>query len=139
MKQSKPHVIKKQYSCILRDQQILDFEEAFEKSNALSKEMFMRSKLLDQPLKTVVVDKIKIDFYMRLTCFYQEFYQIALQYSTLVQSAVCQDELNQNVFIELKNYTSELAVLCESVIDIATEFEKQYPLKPNYYDREYFL
>ncbi|MHC5201750.1 plasmid mobilization protein [Myroides sp. LJL119] len=136
MQDKNQHHQTKTYTFTLKDKEIEQFELAYLKSCAPSKGFFIRNKLLNNTLKSIIIDKVKLDYYMRLTSLYEQFYQVGLHYSTLIQQFPKQKQLEDQTILELINLTKELTHICKNIVGISLEFEAHFPSTSNYYDSQ---
>ncbi|MCP2025774.1 hypothetical protein L1276_000914 [Flavobacterium sp. HSC-32F16] len=100
----------------------------FEASRMPNKAKFIISLLFNKEMKSVKIDKGKIDFYMRLTSFHSQFRLVGVNYNQIVKLLYRHfSEKKAAAFLyKLEKQTAEMAVLCQKIIQITEEFEEKY-------------
>ncbi|SHF80668.1 conjugal transfer protein MobA [Chryseobacterium sp. OV279] len=100
----------------------------FESSGMMNKAKFITSLLFAREIRTVIIDKGSVDFYMRLTSFYSQFRAIGVNYNQFVNLLYTHfSEKNATVFLyKLEKQTAEMALLCQKIIKITEEFNRNH-------------
>ena len=100
----------------------------FEASGMMNKAKFIISLLFSREIKTVIIDKGSVDFYMRLTSFYSQFRAIGVNYNQVVKLLYTHfSEKKAAVFLyKLEKQTAEMAALCQKIIKITEEFNRNH-------------
>ncbi|MFD2965812.1 conjugal transfer protein MobA [Sphingobacterium bambusae] len=114
----------------LTDKENVKFLAMFEKSGAPNKANFIVSWLFSRELRMVKIDKGTVDFYMRLTSFYNQFRAIGVNYNQIVKilyTTFSEKKAAARLY-KLEKQTAQLAALCQQIIALIDEFEKKYPL-----------
>ena len=97
----------------------------YEASGMTNKAKFIISQLFEKEIKTVRIDKGTVDFYMRLTSFHSQFRAVGINYNQIVKLLYSHfSEKKAAAYLyKLEKQTSELAVLCQKIIQLTEEFE----------------
>ncbi|OHT43721.1 conjugal transfer protein MobA [Flavobacterium tructae] len=100
----------------------------FETSGMPNKAKFIISLLFSKDMKSVKIDKGTVDFYMRLTSFHSQFRSVGVNYNQIVKLLYRHfSEKKAAAFLyKLEKQTTEMAVLCQKIIDITNEFEAKF-------------
>ena len=100
----------------------------FEASGMMNKAKFIISLLFSSEIKTVIIDKGSVDFYMRLTSFYSQFRAIGVNYNQLVKLLYTHFSENKAAafLYTLEKQTAEMVVLCQKIIKITEEFNRNH-------------
>lgn len=111
----------------LNDNDNNKFLSLFEASGMDNKAQFITSLLFSREIKTVKIDKGTVDFYMRLTSFYAQFRAIGVNYNQVVKLLYTHfTEKKAAAFLyRLEKNTTELAVLCQKIMELANEFNSR--------------
>ncbi|WP_313002816.1 conjugal transfer protein MobA [Chryseobacterium gleum] len=111
----------------LNDNDNNKFLSLFEASGTDNKAQFITSLLFSREIKTVKIDKGTVDFYMRLTSFYAQFRAIGVNYNQVVKLLYTHfTEKKAAAFLyRLEKNTTELAVLCHEIMELAHEFNSR--------------
>ncbi|WP_181390626.1 conjugal transfer protein MobA [Sphingobacterium athyrii] len=112
----------------LTDEENAKFLALFDQSEIDNKAKFIVSLLFGKEMKTVKIDKGTVDFYMRLTSFHSQFRSIGVNYNQIVKLLYRHfSERKAAAFLyKLEKQTTEMAILCQKIIQIAEEFEAKY-------------
>ena len=100
----------------------------FEASGMPNKAKFIISQLFGKEIKTVRIDKGTVDFYMRLTSFHSQFRAVGINYNQIVKLLYrhFSEKKAAAYLYKLEKQTSELAALCQKIIQLTEEFEAKY-------------
>ena len=112
----------------LTDEENAKLLSLFEASGMTNKAKFIISKLFGKEIKTVRIDKGTVDFYMRLTSFHSQFRAVGINYNQIVKLLYSHfSEKKAAAYLyKLEKQTSELAALCQKIIQLTEEFEAKY-------------
>jgi hypothetical protein len=116
------------YSISLNEVENARFLTLFETSGMHVMAHFITACIFQKGIKTVKIDKAAMDYYMRLTSFYSQFRAVGINYNQVVK-ILYQNFTDKKaaVFLyKMEKQTSELAVLCQKIIQLTEEFEKTY-------------
>lgn len=97
---------------------------------------FMTACIFQKGIKTIKIDKATIDYYMRLTSFYNQFRAIGVNYNQVVKILYQKfSEKKASAYLyKLEKQTIELAVLSKKIIQLTKEFEINI-LKDKYFNK----
>jgi hypothetical protein len=100
----------------------------FEASGMNNKAKFIISVLFGREIKTVKIDKAALDFYMRLTSFYNQFRSVGVNYNQVVKLLYrnFSEKKAAAYLYKLEKQTAEMAVLCQKIIQLTEEFEANH-------------
>lgn len=116
------------YSISLNEVENARFLTLFETSGMHVMAHFITACVFQKRIKTVKIDKAAMDYYMRLTSFYSQFRAVGVNYNQVVKILYQNftDKKASLYLYKLEKQTSELAVLCQRIIQLTEEFEKTY-------------
>ncbi|MFY0254203.1 conjugal transfer protein MobA [Chitinophaga sp. 30R24] len=116
------------YMFRLADEENARFLAMFEKSGLHTKAKFITSVLFGKEIKTVKIDKVTMDYYMRLTNFHSQFRSIGVNYNQIVKMLYrnFSEKKAAAYLYKLEKQTAELAVLCQKMIALTEEFEARH-------------
>jgi len=116
------------YMFRLTDEENTRFLAMFEKSGLHIKAKFITSVLFGKEIKTVKVDKVTMDYYMRLTNFHSQFRSIGVNYNQIVKMLYRNfSERKAAAFLyKLEKQTAEMALLCQKIIQLTEELEAKH-------------
>ena len=116
------------YMFRLTDEENARFLAMFEKSGVHRKAKFITSVLFGKEIKTVTVDKVTMDYYMRLTNFHSQFRSIGVNYNQIVKMLYHNfSEKKAAAFLyKLEKQTAEMALLCQKIIQLTEELEAKH-------------
>lgn len=119
---------KNRYMFRLTDEENAKFLALFDQSGMDNKAKFIVSLLFGKEMKTVKIDKGTVDFYMRLTSFHSQYRSIGVNYNQIVKLLYRHfSERKAAAFLyKLEKQTTEMAILCQKIIQITEEFEARY-------------
>lgn len=109
------------------------FLELFEQSTMRVKAHFITACIFSRTIKTVMIDKGTLDFYMRLTSFHSQFRSIGVNYNQVVKLLYggLSEKKAAAYLYKLEKQTVELAILCQKIIQLNEEFETKFLKKPD--------
>ena len=112
----------------LTDEENAKLLSLFEASGMPNKAKFIISQVFGNEMKSVKIDKGTVDFYMRLTSFHSQFRAIGVDYNQIVKLLYRHfSEKKAAAFLyKLEKQTAEMAMLCQKIIQLTTEFEAKH-------------
>lgn len=116
------------YTISFNEQEHARFLALFDKSGMQIKAHYITSCIFEKTVKTIQIDKGKVDFYMRLTSFHSQFRSVGVNYNQIVKLLYRNfSEKKAAAFLyKLEKQTAEMAVLCQKIIQLIEEFEATY-------------
>jgi len=86
---------------------------------------FLKSVILNKPIKLVKIDKATMDYYMRLTSFYSQFQAIGNNYNQTVKAVKSNFSEKRALILlrQLEKATFELVATNKKVMELTKEFE----------------
>jgi hypothetical protein len=120
------------YSISLSAEENARFLSLFEQSEMNVMAHFITACIFQKTIKTIKVDKVTMDYYMRLTTLYGQFRSIGVNYNQIVKLLYrnfSQKKASAYLY-KLEKQTAEMAGLCQQIIQLTGEFETKY-LKKN--------
>lgn len=116
------------YMFRLTDEENARFLAMFEKSGLHTKAKFITSVLFGKEIKTVKIDKVTMDYHMRLTNFHSQFRSIGVNYNQIVKMLYRNfSERKAAAYLyKLEKQTVELVILCQKIIALTAEFEVKH-------------
>lgn len=112
----------------LTDEENARFLTLFERSAMDNKAKFIISVLFEREIKTVKIDMAAMDYHTRLTHFYSQFRAVGVNYNQIVKILYrnFSEKKAAAYLYKLEKQTTEMAVLCQKIIDLSQEFETEY-------------
>ena len=100
----------------------------FDESGMPNKAKFIIYVLFGREIKTVRIDKAMLDFYVRLTSFHSQFRSIGVNYNQVVKLLYrnFSEKKAAAYLYKLEKQTTEMAVLCQKIIQLTAEFEEKH-------------
>lgn len=104
------------------------FELLFQKSGLTQHSRFIKAAVFGTPIKVVSIDKATMDYYIRLTNFYQQFQAIGNNYNQTVKAVKTNfsEKRAMALLYKLQKATFELVVLSKEIIALTREYEEKY-------------
>lgn len=104
------------------------FELLFQQSGLTHHSRFIKAAVFGTPLKVVSIDKATMDYYIRLTNFYQQFQAIGNNYNQTVKAIKTNfsEKRAMALLYKLQKTTFELIVLNKEIIALTREYEEKY-------------
>ncbi|MGH2667465.1 conjugal transfer protein MobA [Flavobacterium sp.] len=120
------------YSISLNTEENARFLSLFEQSQMNVMAHFITACIFQKTIKTIKVDKVTMDYYMRLTTLYGQFRSVGVNYNQIVKLLYRNfSEKKASAYLyKLEKQTAEMAKLCQQIILLTGEFEVKY-LKNN--------
>ena len=105
------------------------------------KAKFIKAVLFKKEIKYVKLDKAAMDYYMRLTTFYSQFWAIGVNYNQVVKhlKAAFTEKMALALLYKLEKATVELVTLNRKIEELTREFECKYLLKQWESDKNQYL
>lgn len=116
------------YSISLNAEENARFLSLFEQSGMHVMAHFITACIFQKTIKTIKVDKTTMDYYMRLTTLYGQFRSVGVNYNQIVKLLYrnfSQKKASAYLY-KLEKYTTEMAGLCQQIIQLTGEFEEKY-------------
>lgn len=112
----------------LTDKENATLLSLFEASGMDNKAKFITFLLFEREMKTVKIDKGTVDFYMRLTSFHSQFRAVGVNYNQIVKLLYrhFSEKKAAAYLYKLETQTTEMAVLCQKIIQLIGEFEAKH-------------
>ncbi len=116
------------YSISLNEEENARFLSLFEQSRMNVKAHFITACIFQKTVKTVKIDKATMDYYMRLTTLYGQFRAVGVNYNQIVKLLYrnFSEKKAAAYLYKLENHTTEMAILCQRIIQITREFEEKH-------------
>jgi hypothetical protein len=120
------------YSISLSAEENARFLSLFEQSGMNVMAHFITACIFQKTIKTIKVDKTTMDYYMRLTTLYGQFRSVGVNYNQIVKLLYRNFSQKKAAayLYKLEKLTTEMAGLCQQIIQLTGEFESKY-LKKN--------
>ena len=120
------------YSISLDAEENARFLSLFEQSGMNVMAHFITACIFQKGITTFKVDKGAMDYYMRLTTLFGQFRAVGVNYNQVVKILYhnFSEKKAAAYLYKLEKQTTELAVLCQKIIQLTAEFETNY-LKNN--------
>jgi len=120
------------YSISLDAEENARFLSLFEQSGMNVMAHFITACIFQKGITTLKVDKGAMDYYMRLTTLFGQFRAVGVNYNQVVKILYhnFSEKKAAAYLYKLEKQTTELAVLCQKIIQLTAEFETNY-LKNN--------
>lgn len=89
---------------------------------------FIISILLNREMKLVKIDKAAMDYYMRLTTFYNQYQAVGNNYNQLVKAVKANfgEKRGLALLYKLEKATIELITITKQLFVLTDEFEKKH-------------
>ena len=116
------------YNFRLNAQEKSRFERLFLESGARDRTIFIKKSIFSEQLKVIKVDKVSMDYYIRLGEFYRQFQAIGNNYNQVVR-AVQKNFGNKramSLLYKLEKATLELILLNKQIMALTKEYEKEW-------------
>nr|WP_315155671.1 conjugal transfer protein MobA [uncultured Flavobacterium sp.] len=116
------------YSISLNAEENSRFLSLFEQSRMNVKAHFITACIFQKTIKTVKIDKATMDYYMRLTTFYGQFRAVGVNYNQIVKLLYrnFSEKKAAAYLYKLEKHTTEMAKLCQRIIQLTGEFEEKH-------------
>lgn len=116
------------YSISLTAEENAHFLTLFETSGMNIMAHFITACIFQKGITTVTVDKATMDYYMRLTTLFGQFRAVGTNYNQVVKILYrnFSEKKAAAYLYKLEKQTTEMAVLCQKIIQLTEEFEVKY-------------
>lgn len=116
------------YGIKLTSQQRGQFEMLFQQSGLTRRSAFIKAMIFGHEMKVVKIDKATMDYYMRLTTFYQQFQAIGNNYNQTVRAVKANFGQKRALALlyKLEKATLELVALSRQIIALTEEYEQRW-------------
>ena len=116
------------YSISLTADENARFLSLYEASCMNVKAHFITACIFQKGITTVTVDKATMDYYMRLTTLFGQFRAVGTNYNQVVKILYrnFSEKKAAAYLYKLEKQTTEMAVLCQKIIQLTEEFEVKY-------------
>lgn len=116
------------YSFRLNAQEKSKFEKLFLESGARDRTIFIKKSIFSEQLKVIKVDKVSIDYYIRLGEFYRQFQAIGNNYNQVVRAVQKNfgEKRAMSLLYKLEKATLELILLNKQIMTLTKDYEKKW-------------
>ena len=104
------------------------FEELFLRSGLPEKSKFIKSMIFGKEMKVVKIDKVAMDYYMRLTNIFAQYQAVGVNYNQTVKAIKTNfgNKRAMSLLYKLEKETIKLVGLSQEVLRLSKEFEEKY-------------
>ena len=115
------------YNFRLNAQEKSRFEKLFLESGARDRTIFIKKSIFSEQLKVIKVDKVSMDYYIRLGEFYRQFQAIGNNYNQVVRAVQKNfgEKRAMSLLYKLEKATLELILLNKQIMALTKEYEKK--------------
>lgn len=116
------------YNFRLNAQEKSRFEKLFLESGARDRTIFIKKSIFSEQLKVIKVDKVSMDYYIRLGEFYRQFQAIGNNYNQVVRAVQKNfgDKRAMSLLYKLEKATLELILLNRQIMALTKEYEQKW-------------
>ena len=116
------------YNFRLNAQEKSRFEKLFLESGARDRTVFIKKSIFSEQLKVIKVDKVSMDYYIRLGEFYRQFQAIGNNYNQVVRAVQKNfgEKRAMSLLYKLEKATLELILLNKQIMALTKEYEKKW-------------
>lgn len=116
------------YSISLTAVENAKFLTLFEQSGMNVMAHFITACIFQKTITTVKIDKVAIDYHVKLTALFAQFRAIGVNYNQVVKMLYNNftEKKAAAALYKLENQTIELAALGQKIIELTTEFEANH-------------
>ncbi len=109
----------------LTDGENLRFERMFERSGLRERSRYLKALIFQTPLKVVKVDKARMDYYIRLSDFHNQFRAIGNNYNQTTKAIKANfgETRGLQMLYRLEKATIELIGVSKEIAELTKEFE----------------
>ena len=127
----KPDPYRHRHVFYLNDTDNCKLDAMYQQSGMTEMSRFLRSIILNKPIRIVKIDKATADYYMRLTSFYSQFQAIGNNYNQIVKAVKTNFSEKRALVLlsQLEKATFELVAVNKKVMELTHEFENQLRIK----------
>lgn len=100
----------------------------FRRSGQKNLSLFIISILLNREIRVVKIDKAAMDYYMRLTTFYNQYRAVGNNYNQLVKAVKTNfgEKRGLAMLYRLEKVTIELITITKELFALTDEFERKH-------------
>lgn len=104
------------------------FELLFEKSGMKQRARFIKAMIFGREMKVVRIDKVSMDYYIRLTELYHQFQAIGNNYNQVVRAVKNNfgEKRAMALLHKLEKSNLELMLVCKKVIALTEEYGRKW-------------
>ncbi len=97
-------------------------------SGARDRTIFIKKSIFSEQLKVIKVDKVSMDYYIRLGEFYRQFQAIGNNYNQVVRAVQKNfgDKRAMSLLYKLEKATLELILLNKQIMALTKEYEQKW-------------
>ena len=116
------------YGIKLTSEENGNFELLFEKSGMKQRARFIKAMIFGREMKVVRIDKVSMDYYIRLTELYRQFQAIGNNYNQVVRAVKNNfgEKLAMALLHKLEKSNLELMLVCKKVIALTEEYGRKW-------------
>ena len=116
------------YNFRLNAQEKSRFEKLFLESGARDRTVFIKKSIFSEQLKVIKVDKVSMDYYIRLGEFYRQFQAIGNNYNQVVRAVQKNfgEKRAMSLLYKLEKATLELILLNRQIMALTKEYEQKW-------------
>lgn len=116
------------YNFRLNAQEKSRFEKLFLESGARDRTIFIKKSIFSEQLKVIKVDKVSMDYYIRLGEFYRQFQAIGNNYNQVVRAVQKNfgEKRAMSLLYKLEKATLELILLNKQIMALTKEYEQKW-------------
>jgi len=116
------------YSISLNAEENARFLSLFEQSGMNVMAHFITACIFQKGITTIKVDKTAIEYYVRLTELFGQFRAVGVNYNQVVKILYrnFSEKKALSYLYKLEKQTAELAVLCQKIIRLTSDFEEKH-------------
>ena len=116
------------YNFRLNAQEKSRFEKLFLESGARDRTIFIKKSIFSEQLKVIKVDKVSMDYYIRLGEFYRQFQAIGNNYNQVVRAVQKNfgDKRAMSLLYKLEKATLELILLNRQIMALTKDYEQKW-------------
>ena len=112
------------YNFRLNAQEKSRFEKLFLESGARDRTIFIKKSIFSEQLKVIKVDKVSMDYYIRLGEFYRQFQAIGNNYNQVVRAV--QKNFGEKRAMSLLYKLEKATLLNKQIMALTKEYEKKW-------------
>ena len=104
------------------------FELLFERSGMKQRARFIKAMIFGREMKVVRIDKVSMDYYIRLTELYRQFQAIGNNYNQVVRAVKNNfgEKRAMALLHKLEKSNLELMLVCKKVIALTEEYGRKW-------------
>ena len=116
------------YSFRLNSKEKLEFEWLLQRSGLTDISRYIKTVIFGREIKVVKIDKATMDYYIRLTNFYQQYRAIGNNYNQTVKAIKSNfsEKRALAMLYKLEKATIELVVVSKQIIELTCEYEEKW-------------